>query len=118
MRILRIVAYLLIATGAFAQAAPPVQAVLPQREFSVDLQNHDRSAMPQARVDPMQWSQPYTFNPNDNTCYFIRSYVMKREGEAGATHLDHVTTCTPKSRIRMKTKVKFAPAVAEPAVVK
>ncbi len=48
-----------------------------------------------------------------NTCYFIRSYIMKREGEDGATHLDHVTTCTPQSRIRMKTRVKFTPAVVK-----
>ena len=114
MRILRMFVFLLIATCAFAQSVPPAQAVLPPGQFTIDLRNHDRSSNSQTQIEPLQWAKPYAFDPNDNTCYFIRSYVMKREGEAGATHLDHVTTCTPKSRIRMKTKVKFTPAVVQP----
>lgn len=113
MSILRLLAVLLIASGALAQGAPAGQLIVTQHDFAADLQNHDGPNKPQIRIAPMPWTQPNAFNPDSNTCYFIRSYVMKREGEAGATHLDHVTTCTPKSRIRMKTKVKFTPAVEQ-----
>ena len=48
----------------------------------------------------------------DNTCYFIRSYIMKREGRAGATHLDRVETCTPMSQIRTRRTFRMVPAFA------
>ena len=48
--------------------------------------------------------------PRDRVCYFIRNYIMKREGERGATHLDRVETCTPLSRIHTKKTVRIVPA--------
>lgn len=112
MRILQIFTFLLLlACVAVAQQTPPPAATLPKHNFAVDVQH------PQIRTWVQTSGVPQTFETlqqqDANTCYFIRSYIMKREGEAGATHLDHVTTCTPKSRIRMKTKVKFTPAVEQ-----
>jgi hypothetical protein len=120
MRTLQVFSLLLFAVVAVAQttapqtpaqAAPPGTITIQRHDFAADLQNGDELNGHRIRVSPMPWTPSYAFNPDANTCYFIRSYIMKREGEAGATHLDHVTTCTPKSRIRMKTKVKFTPAI-------
>ncbi len=47
----------------------------------------------------------------DGPCYFIRSYVMKREDDTDVMHLDHVTTCTPMSRFQMKRTVRVLPAI-------
>jgi len=47
-----------------------------------------------------------------NVCYFIRSYIMKREGDTGATHLERVETCTPGGQIHMKQTVRVIPAIA------
>ena len=115
MRILRIFTFLLITTGMFASELPAQQALQPPHDFAADFRD--------ARVPPVQQYQiPFPgrdrIDANEHNCYFIRSYIMKREGETGATHLDRITTCTPQSRIRMKSKVKFTPAVEQPAVVK
>ena len=46
-----------------------------------------------------------------NTCYFIRSYVMRRDDDSEAMHLEKMTTCTPVSRFQMKKTVRVVPAV-------
>jgi len=122
MRTVRLACLLLIATCGFAQTLS--QSPQPSRNFALDFTrpataNADPSASPFLLAMPAgdraartgRLPQFLADSKDGNTCYFIRSYIMKRESETGATHLDHVTTCTPKSRIRMKTKVKFTPAV-------
>ena len=123
MRTLRVVALLLVAVSACAATSDPVT---PGRAtpsvFLIGVNSSDGVVAYQpvqqpdvigARIDASRWKRLDTFR-DDHTCYFIRSYVMKREGETGATHLDHVTTCTPASRFQSKkTHVKFTPAVAK-----
>ena len=133
MRTLRLVSLLLIATCAFAQnddareVITTSTALSPHALFQVDVRSGNATA-PHLVQQPGVFAAPWTrgadarlnvgdafrtYRADNNTCYFIRSYIMKREGETGATHLDRVTTCTPKSKIRMKTKVKFTPAFTQ-----
>ena len=132
MRTLRYVAFLLIVFAAsIASAYGPFQAGVAPSLSNNDELVRKADGVVQFRVAPTRLPRSFTVDPMahlrrnfegpydpDNTCYFIRSYVMAREGETGATHLDHVTTCTPQSRIRMKTKVRFTPAIVQTDVVK
>ena len=128
-RILRLTALLLIAAGACAQdsldeAITWSSVNAPYTHFAVTVKNSNgtvenrlveqpdvlsmaeyrsRNTYPLAKKI-LGWSDDY------GPCYFIRSYVMHRDDDTEAMHLDHVTTCTPMSRFQMK-KTQRVPVV-------
>ncbi|MGH9524874.1 MAG: hypothetical protein ACRD3E_20305, partial [Terriglobales bacterium] len=122
MRVLRYVAFLLIVGATVAVAAEPgranssmrgaltrdangnfqfsVMQAAPSRKFivpTVDLADASDPRKQLAQNGADEALRETIEGPN--VCYFIRSYIMKREGERGATHLERVETCTPMSRI-------------------
>ncbi len=131
MRILRLTALLLIATFAYAQKplrevvtwssidAPHTQFLVTVKDAQGPTENHlvaqpDVFSMTKYRahnLTPLA-KRILRFSPEDNTCYFIRSYIMHREDDTDVTHLDRMTTCTPGSRFQMKKTVRVAPAIA------
>jgi hypothetical protein len=120
MRTLRYVALLSIAVAAFAsdrpsdtqssQFQPNVEWKLPIRATDGTFRFRSLPDVPRSQKIPREAGEQ---DLSGNVCYFIRSYVMTREDDTGATHLDHVTTCTPSSRFQSKkARVRVVPALA------
>ena len=125
MRILRLAALLVIAVAAVAADKPNDSGIQfpPKFDWKTPVRGPDGTyhfmSIPNSapiRVMDELSKEDFARSLKDglsgNTCYFIRSYVMKREDDTGATHLDHVTTCTPSSRFATKkVRVRVVPAV-------
>ena len=129
MRLLRLTALLLIAIAACAQDGREVVSdstvSAPHAQFLVTVKNPGGAVENRVVDQPTVLStakyrsrnsneianDPIRDGVGDGPCYFIRSYVMKREDDTDAMHLDHVTTCTPMSRFQMKKTVRVVPAV-------
>lgn len=103
---------LLAASGLAAQTSSEGTAPNPQPQFRWKaFQSPDGTfqfrTLPDAKG--RRFAMPL---PGSDTCYFIRSYVMKRDDDGSdAVHLDRVTTCTPKPRVRMRSTIRVLPAV-------
>jgi hypothetical protein len=110
MRALRSVALLLIAAAAFAAQKPddaPSFSRQPKTDWKTQLRAPDGSfqfrTLPdsaQLRYDRSPTLERYF--PGGNTCYFIRSYAVKRVDGTDETVPAGVTTCTPASRFRLR----------------
>ena len=125
MRLLRLTALLLIAIGACAQDESVTFSTItaPHTQFVINVQTAQGSeprlieqpsvlSMAKYRSQNSAESAEYLFRgSSDGPCYFIRSYVMKRDDGGDGMRLDHVTTCTPTSRFQMKKTVRVMPAI-------
>jgi hypothetical protein len=119
MRILRYLALLSIAVAAFAaekpndtesfQLQPKVEWKSPIRRSDGTFRFHSvpNSARGIGEM-PRGALERYL---GRNSCYFIRSYIMHRDDDTEAMHLEKMTTCTPMSRFQMKKTVRVVPAV-------
>jgi len=124
MRILHVTALLVIAVAAAAQnpsgnafQSPPKfewQSPMPGPNRTFQFQTMPNSGQTRGMEERSKAALAPSLADrfSGNTCYFIRSYIMKREDDTGATHLDHVTTCTPSSRFETrKARVRVVPAI-------
>ena len=118
MRTLRYLALLSIAVAAFASETPN-DTQSPQFQPNIEWKSPIRAtdgtfrfrSLPNApqgiREIPRGALERYL---GRGTCYFIRSYVMHRDDDTEAMHLEKMTTCTPMSNFQMKETVRVAPA--------
>lgn len=125
--ILRLTALLLIAIAACAQEMREVVTYstvsAPHTQFLVTLKTSNGTVENRLIEQPAVLSMtqyrsltvPLTkrtlrLRDDSGPCYFIRSYVMKRQDDTDVMNLDHITTCTPMSRFQMKKTVRVVPA--------
>ncbi len=116
MRIVTLILLVLLATVAYAQRPADATAVAPNVNSATETILVSQPDVLSNTTERSRDSTPLTSkllrSPGDRgTCFFIRSYVMKREDDTDAMHLDHVTTCTPMSRFQMKKTVRVVPAI-------
>ncbi len=128
--LLRVTALLLIAMGACAQDGrrevvtfstvntPHTQFLVTVKTAQGAVENHFIEQPAVLSMAKYRGHDPYEIATHlrrggfeDGPCYFIRSYVMKREDDTDVMQLDHVTTCTPMSRFQMKRTVRVVPAI-------
>jgi hypothetical protein len=114
MRGVCLLSLLFIACSAFA--GDDFVQVTPKTQWDAPLRASDGTFQFRTVPDAGRWAasprdQVFSERQDENVCYFIRSYIMKRRGETGATYLDRVQTCTPKSTIRKKATVRVVPAI-------
>lgn len=122
MRIARLAALLLIAVGITAAQNQSNDALKFQPKFDLKAPVRGPDGVLRFMPNSQQVGALDDLSKGDlarylkdrqsgNTCYFIRSYVMKRDDDTDAMRLDHVTTCTPMSRFQMKKTVRVLPAI-------
>ena len=118
MRTLRYLALLSIAVATFA-SEPPNDTQSSQLQPDIEWKSPIRATDGTFRFRSLPDSPPgirkiprgtLERNLGRGNCYFIRSYVMHRDDDTEAVHLEKVTTCTPMSRFQMKETVRVAPA--------
>lgn len=110
MRTLRYLALLSVAVAAFAADKPSDTLSLklqPQMEWKSPFRGPDGRFQFRTLPDSIRRRSrlPETiqpFGPGGNTCYFIRSYAVRRVDGTDETVPAGVTTCTPSSRFQLK----------------
>ncbi len=110
MRIPRYVALLCVAVSAFAADTPsdsPPLKLQPQMEWKSPFRGPDGRLQFRTLPDSIRRRSrlPETiqpFGPGGNTCYFIRSYAVRRVDGTDETVPAGVTTCTPSSRFQLR----------------
>ena len=110
MRTLRYLALLLIAAAAFAAEKPsdtPSFKRQPKTDWKTQVRGPDGSfqfrTWPDSKRLRDELSQALQKTvPGGNTCYFIRSYAVKRVDGTDETVQAGVTTCTPSSRFQLR----------------